>query len=143
MKRQQSNRSVLLLMEIIIAILFFSVVSAICLQLFVKSHNLSRSTEALDFAITQTSSVAEVIRSSDKTEDSLQQFFPELTKKADCFYLYYDEAFSYCKESAAVYCLKVTPSEKAPDNFEITMYETDKSKEIYRLEISTCQQKKL
>ena len=40
-----SSRSGLLLMEIIIAILFFSLASAICLQLFVKAHNLGQDTQ--------------------------------------------------------------------------------------------------
>lgn len=42
MKKHTSSRSGLLLMEIIIAILFFSVVSAICLQLFVKAHSMGQ-----------------------------------------------------------------------------------------------------
>ena len=60
MKKQTSSRSGLLLMEIIIAILFFSVVSAICLQLFVKAHNMGTDTEELDMAVRQCSSVAAV-----------------------------------------------------------------------------------
>ena len=59
MKKHTSSRSGLLLMEIIIAILFFSVVSAVCLQLFVKSHNLGQDTEELDMAVRHAGSVAD------------------------------------------------------------------------------------
>ena len=48
--RKNSSRSGLFLMEIILAILAFSVVSAICLQLFVKAHNLGQDTKDLDMA---------------------------------------------------------------------------------------------
>ena len=45
------SRSGIFLMEIIIAILFFSIVSAICLNIFVHTHNLSKSTAELNFAV--------------------------------------------------------------------------------------------
>ena len=75
MKKQTSSRSGLLLMEIIIAILFFSVVSAICLQLFVKSHKLGQNTEELDMAVRQASSVAEILSQSKQPVNHLQEIY--------------------------------------------------------------------
>ena len=40
----KSSKSSLFLMELIIAILFFSLASAVCIQLFVKSHTLGKTT---------------------------------------------------------------------------------------------------
>ena len=51
MKKLSSSRSSLLLMELILAILFFALASAICLQLFVKASLLSRDTQELDRAV--------------------------------------------------------------------------------------------
>ncbi len=58
MKSDSSSRSGLLLMEIILAILFFSLISALCLQVFVKAHTLSQDTRKLDAAVRQADSVA-------------------------------------------------------------------------------------
>ena len=41
MKHSSNNRSGLFLLEIVIAILFFAIVSAVCLRAFAKSHTLS------------------------------------------------------------------------------------------------------
>ena len=61
MKSDSSSRSGLLLMEIILAILFFSLISALCLQVFVKAHTLSQDTRKLDAAVGQADSVASVL----------------------------------------------------------------------------------
>ena len=63
--RKNSSRSGLFLMEIILAILAFSVVSAICLQLFVKAHNLGQDTKDLDMAVREASSIASIINQSE------------------------------------------------------------------------------
>ena len=75
MKKQTSSRSGLLLMEIIIAILFFSVVSAICLQLFVKAHNMGTDTEELDMAVRQCSSVAEILSQGGQPAAQLDEIY--------------------------------------------------------------------
>ena len=61
MKSDSSSRSGLLLMEIILPILFFSLISALCLQVFVKAHTLSQDTRKLDAAVRQADSVASVL----------------------------------------------------------------------------------
>ena len=43
--KQKSSRSALFLMELIFSILFFALASAVCVQLFVKAHLLSVSTQ--------------------------------------------------------------------------------------------------
>ncbi|MCM1024796.1 MAG: hypothetical protein NC432_00015 [Roseburia sp.] len=53
------SRSSLFLMELIIAILFFSLASAVCIQLFARSHLLSRETVNQNNAITQAQNLAE------------------------------------------------------------------------------------
>ena len=58
MKSDSTSRTGLLLMEIILAILFFSLISALCLQVFVKAHTLSQDTRKLDAAVRQADSVA-------------------------------------------------------------------------------------
>ncbi|MDO5601406.1 MAG: hypothetical protein Q4G07_01425 [Oscillospiraceae bacterium] len=62
---RQHSKSSLFLMELIIAILFFAVSSALCIQLFVYAHNKTQASRDLNFAMTQCESAAELYRASE------------------------------------------------------------------------------
>ena len=64
-RRNRARSSSLFLMELIIAILFFSVFSAVCVQFFVKSHLLSNDANALTHAVNECASTAEMIHTAD------------------------------------------------------------------------------
>lgn len=55
-----ARKTGLFLMELIIAILFFSLAAAICVQLFVKSHTISERSIALNHSILLTQNTAEI-----------------------------------------------------------------------------------
>ena len=80
MKRQiVHSRSSIFLMEIIIAILFFSLVSAVCLQVFVKAHNMTEETARLNMAVTVVGNTAEMTKaaeSPDKVVDIVKEVYP-------------------------------------------------------------------
>lgn len=59
MMRNSSSRTGLFLMELIIAILFFSLAAAICIQLFVQSHMISNRSVDLNHGILWAQNVAE------------------------------------------------------------------------------------
>lgn len=132
--RTQKNRarsSSLFLMELILAILFFSVASAVCVQFFVKSHLLNLDSNALTHAVNECSGVAEVITTTDSLTDGLsllQAQYPEgrypdlnvlddlikslvpsdvLVEKNGTIQIYYDEAFAPCAEPSAAYTLDI------------------------------------
>ena len=63
------SRSGIFLMEIIIAILFFSLVSAVCLQAFVNAHTMSGESARLTKAVSITSSMAELAQAADRPGD--------------------------------------------------------------------------
>ncbi len=71
MKRSHRHSS-LFLLEIIISILFFALVSASCLKVFAKAHNLSVETFNLNQGISQLENVAELLKSidTDKASDA-------------------------------------------------------------------------
>ena len=48
-------------MEMIIAILFFSLASAVCIQLFARSHLLSTQTVNQNHAVVQAQNLAEIL----------------------------------------------------------------------------------
>jgi hypothetical protein len=59
MNRNSSSKTGLFLMELIIAILFFSLAGAVCIQLFVRSHVISRDSVILNHCILQVQNTAE------------------------------------------------------------------------------------
>lgn len=66
------RHSSLFLLEIMISILFFALVSASCLKVFAKAHSLSTETYNLNHGISQLENVAELLKSleSDKVADT-------------------------------------------------------------------------
>ncbi len=73
MKTAPSRRSSLFLLELMIAILFFCLCSAVCVRLFVQSHIISENTQNLSMAMNQTSSFAEIYRTEDDYFSVLKQ----------------------------------------------------------------------
>ena len=144
MKKQTSNRSGLLLMEIIIAILFFSVISAICLQLFVKSHTISRDTEELDTAVNQAASVADIIRGTEDAGTALREYYPHMKAKDSNMYIYYDKEFKPCSEADAGYYLKIDKgaSDNGITEYRLSLVKSGSSSHIYELDIVTYKQLK-
>lgn len=137
MKRQTPNRSNLLLMEIIIAILFFSIVSAICVQLFVKSHMISRHTQILDNAVNKANSVAELIYSTDNPEDVLVKYYPDMEINGDKIFIYYTSDFKLSSKSKAAYCIEVEKTGEAERtiDYKLVVTEYNSSSSIYELDV--------
>ena len=69
MKRTPAKRSSLFLLELIIAILFFSLTSAVCVQIFVRAHLISRQTSEQNMALEKISGVTEVFLAGDSIQD--------------------------------------------------------------------------
>ena len=92
MKYQRHNNiSSLFLLELILAVLFFSVASALCIQIFTKAHLMSQDARDLNFAVNEVSSMAEQM-----PDDSLQDAAA-----------YYDSSYASCEKADAVYVLTV------------------------------------
>ena len=70
-RRSRAQSSSLFLMELILAILFFSITSAVCVQFFVKSHLLSRESKALAQAVNESTNNAVIFDASESTEDAV------------------------------------------------------------------------
>lgn len=94
MRKNRPRSSSLFLMELILAILFFSVASAVCVQIFVKSHLMSRQSEALNHAVTECTNAAELFFAASNPEDCSGS-------------TYYDTDFALCEKATAAYVLTV------------------------------------
>lgn len=81
-RKNRPRASSLFLMELILAILFFSIASAVCVQFFVKAHLLSHESDALNHAVNECAGVAEILDSADSISDGialLEQLYPSET----------------------------------------------------------------
>lgn len=116
MKYQRHNNiSSLFLLELILAVLFFSVASALCIQIFTKAHLMSQDARDLNFAVNEVSSMAEQISagtlhsdtaasSDDTASDPSTQMPDDSLQDAAA---YYDSSYASCEKADAVYVLTV------------------------------------
>ena len=137
MKKLSSSRSELLLMEIILSILFFSLASAVCLQLFVKASLLGKDTEELDMAVRCAVSAAELLNQAGDPQEEILALFPEscvLTEEGITLLL--DEEFHSCTSADMVYQMDIisTPEDDRTVSWSVVIYGDSHSTEIYRLE---------
>ncbi|MCI9488148.1 MAG: hypothetical protein HFI64_14530 [Lachnospiraceae bacterium] len=111
---QRKHRSSLFLLELILVIFFFSLASAVCIQLFVKAHLTERETEALNRAIPLAESAAEAYHRVSGDLSGLAALFPEgrLNEAGDGFLVFYDEDWHPVEEGA--YTLAIVPAEPSP-----------------------------
>ena len=109
MKGTPAKRSSLFLLELIIAILFFSLTSAICVQIFVRAHLISRQTQELNMALEKVSGFSEVFLAGDSFSDLLPED-ASVSENADGsaeYVVFYDENWQLCSSSDAAYEIQI------------------------------------
>ena len=99
MERTPAKRSSLFLLELMIAILFFCLASAVCVQIFVKAHTTSRETQELNTALEKVSGYTELFLADALTEDTE---------------VFYDADWQECSKDEASYeiVIRVEPDGK-------------------------------
>ena len=103
--------SSIFLIELILAIFFFSLASAVCVQIFVKSHLLSRDSERLSHAVNECCSVAEVLTTAESLDAAITQLqilYPHMQVAAPSATICYDTEFKPCSQADATYQLTFT-----------------------------------
>lgn len=140
--RNRAQSSSLFLLELILAILFFSLASAICVQFFVKSHLLSRDARNLNYAVNECSGIAEIVNASSETADALrliQKLYENAEADKDVassIRIYYDGAFAPCAQADGAYALVTALTEK--DGMlaaDISMEDVASGGSIYQLTV--------
>ena len=137
MTRHNQQQSRLFLLEITLAILFFSLASAVCLRCFAKSHILSTQAAELNQAVSQSENIAELLRSlpendrkdAQKISNVLQLEYPFVNfsatdtatdmdtdidteidsaqKSWGSWSLYFDSDWNSCQQAQAVYQIQI------------------------------------
>lgn len=113
-------------MEIMINILFFSILLSICLQFFSKTYRLTLQTSDLHRAVTACTSTASIFESGDGTLDPLLSQYENAVHTEDSVVIYLDEDFLDCPENDSVYSVTVC-----------LLPESDVSPRLYKAQI-TC-----
>lgn len=134
MNQQPTRRSSLFLMELIIAILFFSLAATVCVRFFVKSYTLEQESQKLNHAVNAATSIAEIFRNQDHSFSLLAEEYPHGESKDPSYLIYYDNTWKLCNSANAAYTVVLQTTET--DTFiigDITV--TDNDNTIYHLTI--------
>lgn len=103
----RERKSHLFFIEFLIVLLFFLIVSTVCLRLFVYARQVTDSSDALSHAQTTAASVAEIISATDGSLSALAEFFPEANVSEDTLTMTYDRNFDSCPAENASYTMTV------------------------------------
>ena len=119
MRHTRGTKSSLFLIEFMIVLFFFLLVTAICIQVFVRAYFFSRESENLSHAQTIVQSFAEALKGSDGSIDSMQELMPELSLNVGNYEAWYDSQWEPCPEKEAAFLLSadmnVIATEKRAD----------------------------
>lgn len=145
--RSRASSSNLFLIELIIAILFFSVASAVCVQIFVKSHQLSNDSTALSAAVDECSAAAEIITTSDSIGDAkagISKVWENSVRENGHFLIYFNDDLAHCRQisSNSAYVMEVSlKNDKDLLSSHIEMTEIQNEKSVYSLDVKHYLQK--
>lgn len=149
--QRHNNTSSLFLLELILAVLFFSVASALCIQIFTKAHLMSQDARDLNFAVNEVSSMAEQISagtlhsdtaasSDDTASDPSTQMSDGTLQDAAA---YYDSSYASCEKADAVYVLTVHyEPEDTLLKAHISMDTIADNRNIYALDVTKHRQRR-
>lgn len=135
MSTRNSSKSSLFLIELIIAILFFSIGSAVCVRAFVKAHSLSTDAKDLSFASAQVSSMASVLKYTDRSLASIREYFPDAAGSDEEFLVFYDEERTPCGEADAVFTMHAEMSEASGMIYAQIFMEREGDDPLYELKL--------
>ena len=133
------SRSTLFLLELIIAIFFFSVASTVCIQLFAKSHLLSKQTINENHAVTQTQNLAESFLGSDGNFLEMKKHFPNAEYIDNSLALYFDNDWNSCNVNNAHFVATLdyalTDTNLCTADIAVSTYNSDNPKVLYSIEL--------
>lgn len=135
MRKQSNSGSKLFLTELMIAIFFFAVISAICIQAFSEAHTRSVESEELTQGVNAASNAAEYFMVWDGSLESWQEVFPEGSWKDGVFEMEFNKGFQPAAADGE-YLLQMKVSEKdglRTADIAVKKRETDRM--VYQLEV--------
>lgn len=143
-----NSQSGMFLLEIMLAILFFSIAGALCLQMFARTKQTNTDTENLVQAADHVRNSAELLKYAAKLPpaDTKESFFPGclLQEYADAsvssgrIQIYFDENWKHCTAQNGVFCMEAAALRTETEGLfgcVFTVFETESGESIYSLDL--------
>lgn len=133
-KSSTHSKTSLFLMEMIFVLLFLSVSSAACIRIFAAAKE--NQTKAQEWRHIQllTTSVGEILESSDNAGNNFLSFFPDGIKKGNVIHCYYDKNWNSCSSTQAVYEM-VLKSTDSSGQSTLSFYTCSDSALLYTIDL--------
>lgn len=135
MKKSRHNSGTsLFLMEMILALLFLSLSSAACIQIFAAARKNRIQAEQWNQIQALTTSVGEILENTDGTDEQILSLLPDGTRKNTHIIWYYDRTWQTCSLKKAAYEMvletDISFSEKSG---ELSFRQISDDSELYRI----------
>ncbi len=140
--KKTASRSSLLLIELTMAILIFSLASGVCLQIFVKSHSLGERTAELDMAVRQATSVSEMLVQKDPREKGLLRIYPDADAVSGKVTIYYDKDLAACRREDSYFQMEIRSLDSGNKlvSYDIAVYKDEGATKIYSMDTTVYRQ---
>ena len=102
-----ASKSSIFLIELIFAILLFSITAGICVRLFVQAHRITRQSRDLSMAVNMSRSAAECMKVLGADTDTLPTQIGGVLADTDHLVVYYDKDWQVTDAQQAVYCMNI------------------------------------
>lgn len=110
MNRIARSRSGLMLTELLFAILFFSLGSAVCIRLTAQARLDSREAQDISFAAAQVSGASSAVRYTDGSLGELSAYYPYAQEDGDAILVFYNKDREQSGKREAAYILTIRMS---------------------------------
>lgn len=107
MNRISRSRSGLILTELLFAILFFALGSAVCIRLTAQARLDSREARDISFASAQAASAASTVRYTDGSLDALSVYYPYAKESGDEILVFYNGEQEQSDRASAAYVMSI------------------------------------
>jgi hypothetical protein len=99
MDKQRGSKLSLFLMELIVAILFFSLSAAVCVRLFTTAHLIAERTENLSSAVMWSQNLTESFMAMGGDLDEISHLYPDAYVTEDTLILFFDRDWEMVDEA--------------------------------------------
>ena len=99
MDKQRGSKLSLFLMELIVAILFFSLSAAVCVRLFTNAHLMAERTENLSNAVIWSQNLSETFTAKKGNLTEIADLYPDSYFSEDTLILFFNEDWKEVDES--------------------------------------------
>lgn len=125
--KNTASKSTLFLIELVIAILFFAISSAVCVQIFAKAHIFSTETKQINYASSKINSFAAYIKTENGDFAAIAENL-EGDFASEVANLYYDADWQATEKEKCVYML--TAKKVQGEQVHIEVYKSSTQEKI-------------